>query len=216
MGRIDDLDGVYLPRLQHRPEYDAGRDWRKRKKILTVMMPALRSPRAMEKRFRAGAAIARLLSDPGGALAGGVPPWRMTMRRRTFLKGVAAAAEVGGPLSSRPHDRPNADVHINTWGGSWTAAEAAFFKPFTDQTRGQRAYRRTGVLRQVEGSVQAATNRTSPHHKTGSPRRAQRAGGPIGWTVVKAVSNAVYANRLAYARWAPTRLRRTVPPGPKT
>src|SRR3989442_2346089 len=58
------------------------------------------------------------------------------MRRRTFLKGFAAAtAATAGPLIVT--DRTIAQtrtVFVNTWGGSWTAAEeAAFFKPFTEQ-----------------------------------------------------------------------------------
>ena len=59
------------------------------------------------------------------------------MRRRTFLKGVAAVtAASAGPLIVT--DRTIAQtrtIYVNTWGGSWTAAEeAAFFKPFTEQT----------------------------------------------------------------------------------
>src|ERR1043166_446058 len=54
--------------------------------------------------------------------------------RRAFLKGAALAAV--GPLIVT--DRTIAQtrtIYVNTWGGSWTAAEeAAFFKPFTDQT----------------------------------------------------------------------------------
>ena len=56
--------------------------------------------------------------------------------RRTFLKGVAATAALAGPLIVT--DRTIAQsrtIYVNTWGGSWTAAEeAAFFKPFTAQT----------------------------------------------------------------------------------
>jgi putative spermidine/putrescine transport system substrate-binding protein len=60
------------------------------------------------------------------------------MRRRTFLKGLAAtvAGASAGPLLVT--DRTIAQtrtIYVNTWGGSWTAAEeAAFFKPFTEQT----------------------------------------------------------------------------------
>ena len=56
------------------------------------------------------------------------------MRRRTFLKAVAAAT--AGPLIVT--DRTIAQTRtiiVNTWGGSWTAAEEhAFFKPFTEAT----------------------------------------------------------------------------------
>src|SRR5437867_6521990 len=67
-----------------------------------------------------------------------MPPRRTTMRRRTFLKGFAATATAAaaGPLIVT--DRTIAQtrtIFVNTWGGSWTAAEeAAFFKPFTEAT----------------------------------------------------------------------------------
>src|SRR5258708_31527747 len=59
------------------------------------------------------------------------------MRRRAFLKGFAAAtAAAAGPLIVT--DRTIAQtrtIFVNTWGGSWTAAEeAAFFKPVTEAT----------------------------------------------------------------------------------
>ena len=60
------------------------------------------------------------------------------MRRRAFLNGFAATvtAAAAGPLIVT--DRTIAQTRtmfVNTWGGSWTAAEeAAFFKPFTEAT----------------------------------------------------------------------------------
>src|ERR1051326_3957161 len=58
--------------------------------------------------------------------------------RRTFLRraGAAAAASLLGPLVVTGRTiAQTRTVYVNTWGGSWTAAEeAAFFKPFTDQT----------------------------------------------------------------------------------
>jgi len=60
------------------------------------------------------------------------------MRRRTFLKGLAATATAAtaGPLIVTERTiAQTRTIYVNTWGGSWTAAEeAAFFKPFTDQT----------------------------------------------------------------------------------
>jgi putative spermidine/putrescine transport system substrate-binding protein len=53
--------------------------------------------------------------------------------RRGVLKGAAlilAAPAIIGPARAQ-----SKTLYINTWGGSWTAAEeAAFFKPFTEQT----------------------------------------------------------------------------------
>src|SRR5215468_11186977 len=58
------------------------------------------------------------------------------MRRRTFLKGIAATTASAGPLIVTERTiAQTRTIYVNTWGGSWTAAEeAAFFKPFTDQT----------------------------------------------------------------------------------
>jgi putative spermidine/putrescine transport system substrate-binding protein len=60
------------------------------------------------------------------------------MQRRTFLRGVAttATAATAGPLIVTGRTiAQTRTIYVNTWGGSWTAAEeAAFFKPFTEQT----------------------------------------------------------------------------------
>src|SRR4029453_3812532 len=52
------------------------------------------------------------------------------------LKGVATTAAVGGPLIVTGRTiAQTRTIYVNTWGGSWTAAEeAAFLKPFTEQT----------------------------------------------------------------------------------
>src|SRR5947209_8618991 len=65
-------------------------------------------------------------------------PWRFDRRRRRFLQkaGAAAAAAALGPLIIT--DRTIAQtrtLYVNSWGGSFTAAqEAAYFKPFTALT----------------------------------------------------------------------------------
>lgn len=64
--------------------------------------------------------------------------WRFVRRRRRFLQkaGAAAAAAALGPLIIT--DRTIAQtrtLYVNSWGGSFTAAqEAAYFKPFTALT----------------------------------------------------------------------------------
>jgi len=64
--------------------------------------------------------------------------WRFARRRRRFLQkaGAAAAAAALGPLIIT--DRTIAQtrtLYVNSWGGSFTAAqEAAYFKPFTALT----------------------------------------------------------------------------------
>jgi len=57
-------------------------------------------------------------------------------RRRllTAAAGTTAIAALGGTLA-RPAIAQQRVVYVNTWGGSWTAAEdAAYFKPFTQAT----------------------------------------------------------------------------------
>src|SRR5688572_6116590 len=61
-----------------------------------------------------------------------------SVTRRTFLErsalAVAAAGVMAPPLVPRVSAQDSV-VHVNTWGGSWTAAEeAAYFKPFTEKT----------------------------------------------------------------------------------
>ena len=64
--------------------------------------------------------------------------WRFARRRRRFLQkaGAAAAAAALGPLIIT--DRTIAQtrtLYVNSWGGSFTAAqEAAYFKPFAEET----------------------------------------------------------------------------------
>src|SRR5437899_10339244 len=53
--------------------------------------------------------------------------------RRAFLKG-AALATVGLLIVTDRTTPQTRTIYVNTWGGSWTAAEeAAFFKAFTEQ-----------------------------------------------------------------------------------
>ena len=98
--------------------------------------------------------------------------------RRTFLKTAALAATGVGPLVVT--DRTIAQtrtIYVNTWGGSWTAAEeAAFFKPFTEQTGHPRAHGGAGVLRQAQGAGDKRQLRVGRHrHHPGrpAPRRAR-------------------------------------------
>src|SRR5262249_22040358 len=63
---------------------------------------------------------------------------RTIFDRRQLLRtgGAALAAATVGPLMVTKRMGAQArTVFVNTWGGSWTAAEeAAFFKPFTEAT----------------------------------------------------------------------------------
>lgn len=54
--------------------------------------------------------------------------------RRTFLK-TTALGTLLAPAAARRAAAEENTLNVNTWGGSWTAAEdAAFFKPFTQKT----------------------------------------------------------------------------------
>ena len=130
------------------------------------------------------------------------------MRRRTFLKGFAATATaaLAGPVIVT--DRTIAQtrtIYVNTWGGSWTAAEeAAFFKPFTDQT-GIRVRTVAPVsYAKLKAQVQSGNYEWDITAITQADLlRAEREGlvEPVDWTVVKKdklFPNAVYANGLAY------------------
>ena len=128
-------------------------------------------------------------------------------RRRLLRTGGAAlaAASVGSPLVTGPVTAQARTVFVNTWGGSWTAAEeAAFFKPFTEAT---------GIRVQTVAPVSYAKLKAqvqSGHYEwdvTAISRsdwlRAEREGlvEPIDWTVVqkdKLFSDAVFANGISY------------------
>src|SRR5260370_33536432 len=64
--------------------------------------------------------------------------WRFAGRRRRFLQkaGAAAAAAALGPLIITARTiAQTRTLYVNSWGGSFTAAqEAAYFKPFTALT----------------------------------------------------------------------------------
>ena len=130
------------------------------------------------------------------------------MRRRTFLKGFAAtamAASVGPLIVTERTIAQARTIYVNTWGGSWTAAEeAAFFKPFSEQT-GIRVRTVAPVsYAKLKAQVQSGNYEwdiTSINQA--DLLRAEREGlvEPVDWTVVKKEQlfpNAVYANGLAY------------------
>src|SRR5499433_3626631 len=64
--------------------------------------------------------------------------WRFDRGRRRFLQqaGAAAATAALGPLIvSERTIAQTRTLYVNSWGGSFTAAqEAAYFKPFTELT----------------------------------------------------------------------------------
>ncbi|MCW5729942.1 MAG: ABC transporter substrate-binding protein [Alphaproteobacteria bacterium] len=119
--------------------------------------------------------------------------------------GLVAAAGIGPLIVTERTIAQTRTIYVNTWGGSWTAAEeAAFFKPFTEAT---------GIRVRTVAPVSYA--KLKAQVQTGSYEwditainqaewlRAEREGlvEPIDWTVVKKDAlfpNAVFANGIAY------------------
>ncbi len=61
--------------------------------------------------------------------------WRFDRRRRMFLRTAGAAAALGPLLITERTIAQSRTLYVNTWGGSYTAAQdAAYFKPFTAAT----------------------------------------------------------------------------------
>src|SRR5262249_2932742 len=61
--------------------------------------------------------------------------WRLDRKRRRFRQQAGAAAALGPLLLSERTIAQTRTVYVNSWGGSYTAAQdAAFFKPFTAAT----------------------------------------------------------------------------------
>src|SRR2546422_5259449 len=124
--------------------------------------------------------------------------------RRAFLKGAALAAV--GPLIVTDHTiAQTRTIYVNTWGGSWTAAEeAAFFKPFTDQAGIPVKTVAPVSYAKLKAQVQSGSYEWDITAITQADLlRADREGllDPIDWSVVKKdmlFPNAVYANGLAY------------------
>src|ERR1700733_1475887 len=61
--------------------------------------------------------------------------WHFDRRRRRFLRAAGAAAALGPLLITERTIAQTRTLYINSWGGSYTAAQdVAFFKPFTAAT----------------------------------------------------------------------------------
>src|SRR5436309_16097765 len=58
--------------------------------------------------------------------------WHFDRRRGRFLQAAAAAAAAGPLLIAEHTIAQTRTLYVNSWGGSFTAAqEVAYFKPFT-------------------------------------------------------------------------------------
>jgi putative spermidine/putrescine transport system substrate-binding protein len=128
--------------------------------------------------------------------------------RRRFLTRAGATAAVAGLGPLIVTERTIAQtrtLYVNTWGGSWTAAEEdAFFKPFTAAT-GIRVKTVAPVsYAKLKAQVQSGSYEWDVTAiAAGDWLRAELEGyvEPIDWTIVKKEMlppNAVFANGIAY------------------
>ena len=116
--------------------------------------------------------------------------WRFDRRRRKFLRVAGAAAALGPLLITERTIAQTRTLYVNTWGGSYTAAQdAAYFKPFTAAT-GIQIKTVTPVSygkRQGAGAVRQLRVRhdLDQLHASGCARAREGLAEPIDWTIVK-------------------------------
>ena len=131
----------------------------------------------------------------------------MTVTRRRALQIAArsGALLVAAPAVISPSRAQSRTIFVNTWGGSWTAAEeAAFFKPFTQATGIQ--VRTVAPVSYAKLKAQVTTKNYEwdiTAISEGDWKRAEAEGfvEPIDWSVVnksKLFDNAVIANGIKY------------------
>src|SRR6516225_9573465 len=117
--------------------------------------------------------------------------WRFDRGRRRFLRkaGAAAAAAALGPLLIS--DRTIAQtrtLYVNSWGGSYTAAqEAAYFKPFTALTGIQIRTITPVSFARIKAQVQTGSyqfDMTSVNSMLWLRAAREGLAEPVDWTVV--------------------------------
>jgi putative spermidine/putrescine transport system substrate-binding protein len=131
-----------------------------------------------------------------------------TLDRRRLLKagGAAIAGATLGPLLLTERTiAQTRTVYVNTWGGSWTAAEdAAFFKPFTQATGIQVRTVAPVSYAKLKAQVESGNYEWDITAINQSDwLRAAHEGlvEPIDWTIVqkdKLFPDAVFANGISY------------------
>ncbi len=128
--------------------------------------------------------------------------------RRRFLAGtgaVAASAALAPLVGAGRAGAADKQVYVNTWGGSWTAAEeAAFFKPFTAETGIQVRTVAPVSYAKLKAEVKSGSYEWDvTAMNAGDWLRAEHEGlvEPIDWSIIKKDQlppNAVFANGIAY------------------
>ncbi len=113
-------------------------------------------------------------------------------RRRRFLKGAGAVAATAplGPLLVTEHTTAQTrTLYINSWGGSFTAAqEVAYFKPFTAATGIQVRTITPVSYGKIKAQVQSGTyqfDMTSVNSMLWLRASREGLAEPIDWTIVR-------------------------------
>jgi putative spermidine/putrescine transport system substrate-binding protein len=115
--------------------------------------------------------------------------WRFDRKRRKFLRAAGAAAALGPLLITERTIAQMRTLYVNTWGGSYTAAQdAAYFRPFTAATGIQIKTVTPVSYARIKAQVQSGNyefDLTSINSML--VLRASRAGlvDPIDWTIFK-------------------------------
>ena len=134
------------------------------------------------------------------------PPTNRSRRRFMAGAGAAAASAALAPMMLTSRARADAGtVYVNTWGGSWTAAEeAAFFKPFTAETGIKVRTVAPVSYAKLKAQVQSGTYEWDVTAiNAGEWLRAENEGlsEPIDWTIVKKEKlppDSIFKNGVAY------------------
>jgi putative spermidine/putrescine transport system substrate-binding protein len=115
--------------------------------------------------------------------------WRFNRNRRRFLRVAGATAAFGPLLISERTIAQTRTLYVNTWGGSYTAAQdAAYFKPFTAATGIQISTVTPVSYARVKAQVQSGNyefDLTSINSMLWLRASREGLADPIDWTIFK-------------------------------
>lgn len=133
--------------------------------------------------------------------------WLLDRTRRRFLQKAGAAAALGPLIISDRTIAQTRTLYVNSWGGSYTAAQdAAFFKPFTAATGIQIRTVTPVAYGKIKAQVQSRTyefDMTSVNSMQWLRASREGLAEPIDWTIVKKDAlppNAVVADGFGIAQ----------------
>src|SRR6516225_7858653 len=115
--------------------------------------------------------------------------WRFDRKRRRFLQTAGAAAALGPLIITERTIAQTRTLYVNSWGGSYTAAqEAAYFRPFTALTGIQIRTVTPVSYAKIKAQVQAARfefDITSINSMLWLRASREGLAEPIDWTIFK-------------------------------